>query len=199
LTDKLEPPRAHGLGDILEDLWTKVIAGNIDLAPDLPIGVVRHTDAARLGDTFKARRDIDAIAEDIAIVNYNIADVNADAEFDPLVLRHRSILLGHARLNVNGTTYRIHGASKFDQHAVTGRFDDAASMRSYGGINEGLSNSLKPGQRILLVGTHQAAIPSDIRRQHRCQSPVHALGGQRIISKTAIEPCALKHIRPLLD
>jgi hypothetical protein len=124
----------------------------------------RNADATRLGDPFKACRDIDAIAEDIAIVNDNVADVNADAEFNPLVLRHRGILLGHAALNVNGATYRIHGASKFDQHAVTGRFDDAASMGSYRGINEGLSNSLKPSQRNLLVGTHQAAIPGDIRR-----------------------------------
>jgi hypothetical protein len=102
-------------------------------------------------------------------------------------------------LKVNGTTYRIHGASKFDQYAVTGRFDDAASMGGYSGIKKSDSNSLKPGQRILLVGTHQAAVPGDIGRQHRCQSPVHALGCQRTISKIAIELSASKHIRPLLD
>ncbi len=51
-------------------------------------------------------------------------------------------------------------------------------MRGYSGINEGLPDRLEPGERAFLVGAHEAAIPGDICRQHRCQSPFHLLDGQ---------------------
>jgi hypothetical protein len=68
--------------------------------------------------------------------------VNADPEQDPLVLRHRRILVGHGALDFHRTAHRIDGACKLDQHAVTGRLYDAASMGRYGWVNESFSNSL---------------------------------------------------------
>ena len=104
--------------------------------------------------------------------------MNADAKFDPFDLRHRRILFGHGALDFEGTTYRIYGAGELDQHSVTRGLDDPPAMVGNGGVNEGLPDSLKPGQRAFLVYAHEAAITGDIRRQHRCQSPFHALGGQ---------------------
>ncbi len=68
--------------------------------------------------------------------------MNADAEFDPLILRHGGILLGHTALDFNRMAHRIDGAGKLDQHAVTGRLDDVASMGGYGGVNDALPDSL---------------------------------------------------------
>jgi hypothetical protein len=82
-------------------------------------------------------------------------------------------------LDFNRTAHRIHRAGEFDQHPVAGCFDDAAAMRSDGGIDEGFSDRLKPGKRPFLVQTHEPAIASDIRRQHRCQSPLHPLACQK--------------------
>jgi hypothetical protein len=42
-----------------------------------------------------------------------------------------------------------------------------------------MSESLQLRQRAFLVGTNQAAITGDIRRQHRRQPPFHALVGQK--------------------
>ena len=92
--------------------------------------------------------------------------MDTDAKFDPLILRHTGVLFGNAALDFNCTSHRIYGAGKFDQHTVTGRLDDAASMGGYSGVNKGLSDSLQPGQRAFLVGTHQAAVTGDIRRQN---------------------------------
>ncbi len=94
-----------------------------------------------------------------------------------MVLRYRRVLLGHAALNFDGTAYRIDGAGKLDQHAVAGGLDDAAAMLGDSGVNEGLSDRLEPSQRAFLVGPHETAIPGDIRRQHRRQSPFYALAG----------------------
>ena len=172
------PPRPHRLSDVLEGLRSHIITGNLDLAPNLPIGVVRQADASRLGNALKPRGDIDAVAEDVVIINDDVPDVNADPKFDPLVLRYRRILLGHTALDFNGTAYRIHGARKLDQHAVAGGLDDPPAIVGDGGVNEGLPDSLEPGQRAFLVYAHEAAITGDIRSQHRRQSSFHALARQ---------------------
>jgi hypothetical protein len=44
----------------------------------LVVDVASDADAARLGQTFQARRDIDAIAEDVAVFQDDVADVDAD-------------------------------------------------------------------------------------------------------------------------
>jgi hypothetical protein len=54
--------------------------------------VVRDANAARLRKPFKTGGDIDTIAKDIAVIDYDVADVNADAKFDALGPRHDSIL-----------------------------------------------------------------------------------------------------------
>ena len=104
--------------------------------------VVGDADTARLRNPFKTCGDIDTIAEDIVVIDDDVADVNADPKFDPLGLRHGGILLDHAALDLDGASRRIDGAGKLDQHAVTGRLDDPPTMRSDGGIDEGLSDRL---------------------------------------------------------
>jgi hypothetical protein len=61
------------------------------LATDLPMGIVGGADTAGLRDSFEARGDVDAVAKDIVFVNDNIADVNADPEFDSAPPRHIGI------------------------------------------------------------------------------------------------------------
>jgi hypothetical protein len=110
----------------------------------------------------------------------DVPDVNADAEFDPLVLRHRRILVGHAALDFNGAAYRIHDAGELYQHAVARGLDDPAAMGGDRRVNEGPSDGLEPGQRAFLVSSHETAVPGDVRRQHSRQSPFDPLAGQRM-------------------
>ena len=122
-----------------EGLRPKIVPTDIDLAANLPIGIVGDADTARLGDALEPRGDVDAVAEDIVVVDDDVADVDADAKFDPLVLRHVGVLLGHAALDFDRAADGIDGAGEFHQHAVAGGLDDAAAMRSDSGINKGLS------------------------------------------------------------
>lgn len=77
---------SHRACDVLQSLIAKVDEGKLQLVANLIVCDARKTDAARLGNPFKSRGDIDAISEEIAIINNDIADVNADPEFDPLAL-----------------------------------------------------------------------------------------------------------------
>jgi hypothetical protein len=49
-------------------------------------------------NAYKARGDVDAIAEDITFLNDDIGDVNSDARFDALVGRDIGITLCHCSL-----------------------------------------------------------------------------------------------------
>jgi hypothetical protein len=166
LTANPHSPNAHRLGDILENLRAHIFEGYIDLAANLAVSIVGNANTPGLRDPFEARCNIDAVAKDIAVVDYNIADVNADAKLDAIVVGLICILLGHAALNFDGASRCIDGAGKLDQHAVASRLDDASAVLDDAGVDERFSEGLEMSKRAFLVGTHQAAIASDIRRQN---------------------------------
>ena len=72
----------HRLGDVLEFCSPDVLEGDIDLAANLPVGVVGDADAAGLSDSFKPRGNVDAVAENVVVIDDDVADMDADAEFD---------------------------------------------------------------------------------------------------------------------
>jgi hypothetical protein len=130
------------------------------------VSIVGNADTTGLRNPFEARRNIDAVAKDIVVVNNNIADVNADAKLDPIVLGRTYILLGHAALNFDGASRCVDGTGKLDHHSIASCLDDVSAMLSDFGIEKGFSERLEMSKRAFLVGTHQAAITSDIRRQN---------------------------------
>ena len=87
----------------------------------------------------------------------------------------RHILLNHHRAR-----YRVHGAGKLDQDAIAGGLDDAAFVLRDGGIDDHFSGCLKVGQRAFLVGTHEAAITGNIRRQNGRKPPFDLLASQKM-------------------
>jgi hypothetical protein len=147
-------PSAHWFCNVLQRLRTHIVEDDIDLPADLALRVVRDADAAGLCDPLQTRSDVDAVTEDIVIIDDNVADVNADAKFDPDILRHIGILSGHAVLDLYCASRGIDGAGKLYQHTVAGRLNYPASMCGDRGIDNRLSEGLEPGQRAFLVRTH---------------------------------------------
>ena len=123
-------------------------------------GVIGEAYAARLGNAFQPRGDIDAVTENVVVIKNDVTDMDTDAEFDPLILRHGDVLLSHTALNFNRTARSIYGACEFGQHTVTGCLDDAASMGGYSGVSKGLSDRLQPGQRTFLVAPIKRLYPA---------------------------------------
>ena len=66
---------------------THILEGDIDLAANLALCVIGNADAARLGNPFKPRCNVDTIAEDIIVIDDDVADMDADAKVDLLILR----------------------------------------------------------------------------------------------------------------
>ena len=61
------------------------------LTPELIVDVARDADTPRLREFLNAVRDIDAIAEQIAPFDDHIADIDADAELEPVFLGDRDV------------------------------------------------------------------------------------------------------------
>src|SRR6266699_2301032 len=85
-----------------------------------------NTDAAGLSERFQARRDIDAVAEDVAALGDNIAEIDADAKPDLPLVGHLRLAVDHPALHLGGAPHRVDDAGKFREQAVAGGLDDAA-------------------------------------------------------------------------
>ena len=112
--------------DVLEVLLADILEAQVEPVPHLSWTVARNANAARLRQRFEPGRDVDAVAVDVAVLDDDVAEIDADAEFDPLRARASGVALGHALLHGHGAGDRFDDARELDQHAVAGRLDDAA-------------------------------------------------------------------------
>jgi hypothetical protein len=99
----------------------------------------------------------------------DVAEVDASAELDALVLRHASVALGHAALNFNGAPHRVHHAHELHQHTVAGGLHDLAAVFPDLWINE--RPPVRPELRecAVLIRAHKTAVTGHVRGQNCCQ------------------------------
>src|SRR5207245_10340840 len=141
----------HRFGDILQGLRTQILKRYIYLATNLPTSVIRDADTARLCNSLETHCNIDPITKDIIVCDDNITDVNADAKFNPLVLRHIGISFRHAALDFVCASDGIDHAGELNEDAVPCILDDTSAMLSDFGIEKRLSKSFQLRQRAFFV------------------------------------------------
>ena len=142
--------------------------GHLKLEPrlDLPVGVFRQANLARLANPFQPGRDVDPVAHEVAVLFLDdVAKMNADAKLDTPFGRQPGVALDHARLNLEGATHGVHHAAELDDRAVSGALDDVAVMGGDGGIDEVAAEAPKTDERALLIGAGEPAIADDVRNQ----------------------------------
>ena len=128
---------AHRLGDVLEALRPEV--GHLKLEPrlDLPVGVFRQANLARLANPFEPGSDVHAVAHEVAVGFLDdVAKMNADAKLDATFGRQAGVALDHAGLHLERAAHCVDHAAELDDRAVAGALDDAAVMGGDGGIDE---------------------------------------------------------------
>ena len=153
--DRIGP---HRFGDVFQRHRTEIADIQIEPRLDLPIGVLREADRAGLGDAFEARGDIDAVAHQVPVLLLDdVAEMDADAEFDALVLRHARVALRHRVLHFDRAADRVDHAAELDDRAVAGALDHPAFVNGDGGIDEIAAQSPEPRERPVLVGAREPA------------------------------------------
>ena len=165
---------AHGVGDVLQLLLAEVFVADGDLGLQMVVHRSRDEDSAGVGQTFQASSDIHAIAEDVAHIEDNITEVDADAEQDPAIRRHPDVALRHAPLHLDGTLDRIDDAGELDQQAVASGLDEAPLVLGDRRVDEFFAVGLELRERAGLVRLHQPAVTDDISRKNRCQPSLHS-------------------------
>ncbi len=155
------------LRDVLELLFAKIL--KIDFRPTacLAIGFFRNAHAAVLRELLHARRDVHAVAIDVIAIDDDLAEIYADAKYDPSVLALTFIARGHVLLNRDRALDSIDHAGKFDQRPVAHQLDEAAIAFVDPGINEIAPVRLQTRQGPGLVGRHQPAVADNVRAQDR--------------------------------
>ena len=134
----------------------------------LPVGVLGEADRARLGDAFQSRGDVDAVAHQIAVALLDdVAQMNADAEFDLAIDRHAGVAFDHGVLHLDGAAHRIDHATELDESAVPGALDDAPVVHRDRRIDQIAAQRAQPSERAVLVGAGRAAESDHVGGQDR--------------------------------
>ena len=72
-------------GNVLYLLFAPILKPEIELIAHLVADHATDTNTAGLGQAFEPRCDVDPIAEDVLFLRDNVAEIDTDAELDPLI------------------------------------------------------------------------------------------------------------------
>jgi hypothetical protein len=123
------PIDAHQAGDVFDLLFAQILEREVKLIAHLVAYDAANTDPAGLGQCLETGGDVDAVTVDVALIDDNIAEINADAEVDAPFSGNVSVVaLCHVALHLDRAAHRIDDAGKLDQRAVAGGFDKAATV-----------------------------------------------------------------------
>ena len=128
---------------------------------------------ARLSQRFEPGCNIDAVTENVAILDDDVTDIDAHAKFDAAPCRCHGVAGDHLPLHLDGTAHRVDDAGELDKEAVAHRFDDATPMIGDFGIAEFAANRPQRRERAFFVGAHQPRVAGDIDGQNGGQSSLH--------------------------
>ena len=148
-------------GDVFDLMLAHRLQGEADLVAELVVDVARDADTARLGQLLHAIGDVHAIAEEVAALHDDVADIDADAELEPLVLGHRLVAPGDLLLDLDRAQAGFHGARELGDHAVAGAVEDAPAMGRDQPVDD-LAMRTEGVERGLLVIAHQPAVAGDV-------------------------------------
>ena len=158
-------PDLDRLGDVLDPVPAHGLEAEGELVLDLVVHVAGDADPARLGQGLEPRGDVDPVAEDIAGLVDDVADVDADAEADAFGLGDGRLPLGHAALDRDRAGDRVDGAGKLAEDAVAHQLDDTPAMLGDERLDELLTVGFQAVEGALLVALHQARVADHVRRE----------------------------------
>src|SRR5262245_50453182 len=111
---------AHRPGDVFDLLLAQILEAEIDFVAHLVAYHAADADPARLGQSLEPCDDIDAVVVDVAALDDDVAEIDADAELDAALRWHALIAQRHRALPFEGVAHRVDDAGELDQEPVAG-------------------------------------------------------------------------------
>jgi len=163
-----------GLRDVLDRTLAQVLQIEVELPLDLIEDIACQADATGFRQGFEARRDVDAIAEDIAVLDDDVADIDADAKDDAPILYDSRIARPHCDLHIDGEGNGIDDAGELHERAVAHQFDSTAAILRHLGIEKILTMLLERRKLADFVLAHEAAVADHVEGEDRGETTFHA-------------------------
>jgi len=148
--------------DVLEPPLAQILEAGLDLAFDVPVDVAGHVHAPALGNLLQAGGDVDTVAVDIAAVDDDVYDVDADPVGHPAIFRDRCVARGVRPLDVAREPDGVDDAAELHEHAVGQQLDHATAILCRLRVEQLAQLRLDAGVSTGLVDRHQAAVADDV-------------------------------------
>ena len=162
---RIDPDR---VGNVLQLGRAEIGDRKIQRPLDLTISVLGQAYRARLANTFQPRRDVDAVAHQVAVAFLDdVAEMDADPKFDALVRRDLGVALDHRFLDFNGAGHRVDDTPELDDCAIAGALDDAAVVHGDDRVDQVAAERPEPRQNPVLVGSGKPRIADHVGHQDR--------------------------------
>jgi hypothetical protein len=156
----IDPDRAR---DVFEPLLAGILEDEaVNLALYVFLDTARNTDSTGFRQRLEAGRHVHAIAPDVSAVDDDVADIYADAEFYPLLLRDVGVAFRHSMLHLHGALHRVYDASELRQNSIAGGPHDSAVVTRDFRYDKGVAMHLPPSQRAELICPHETAIARNV-------------------------------------
>ena len=97
-----EPKGPYRVGDILDQLLAQIFEDQTPAVAQMIAYTPRDADFPASDQSLEPGSDIDPVAKDVALLDHDVASINADAKTHGVV-RRRRIRLIHGLLDLDGT------------------------------------------------------------------------------------------------
>ena len=138
-----------------------------------------HQHAARLAELLEARRDVNAIAQQVLALDHHVAEIDAHAEHDAPLRRRFGLPCGGVFLDRDRAGNGVDHRAELGDGAVAHELDDAAVMPGQQGIDHlaaQILDRLEGGRLVLL---DQSGISNDIGGENCRQPSFNSRSGHR--------------------
>jgi hypothetical protein len=136
----------------------------------LLIDAARDVNLTGIGNTLKARGNIDAIAENVVCFDDNVAKIDANPKFNPMMLRHRCVASNHVLLDDDTASNSFDRTVENRNKSVTSGFDEPSVMPDNARLDEVALKPLDAKMRSFLIDLHEAAVARDITGDNRSET-----------------------------
>ncbi len=162
---RIDPDR---VGDILELGRAQIGDRKIEPRFNLAICILGKADRSGPSDALQPCSNVHAVTHQIAVgLLDDVAEVDADTEHDPTVLRDAGVALDHRVLHLYRASHRIDHASELDNAPVAGSFDDAAVVHGDGRVDEVAAQGAQSRERAILVRAGELGKADDVGSKDR--------------------------------
>jgi len=122
----------------------------------------RDANLATLDQSLEPSGDVHAVAKDVALLDHDVADIDADPKAHPPAFRLAFVRPLKRRLDLDRGANCVENARELGEHAVAGGIRDPTSMPRDELVDKGPTGGQR-GHRRFFVAMHQAAVALDIR------------------------------------